>query len=73
MKKYTMLKLSIKILNILDCLKKKFCLLNVVINKKHFNLKIIIFFVLYFENRDYYQRNFEKQTFVSKKTLFKNA
>ena len=50
-----------------------FRMLNRVIDKNHSNLKVLIFFVLYFENRDHFQREliFEKKS--SKNTLFKNA
>ena len=50
-----------------------FRIFNRVIDKNHSNLKILIFFVLYFESRDHFQREliFEKR--FSKNTLFKNV
>ena len=53
--------------------KVDFRMFNRVIDKSHSNLKILIFFVLYFESRDHFQREliFEKR--FSKNTLFKNV
>ena len=42
----------------------------IFINKNHSNFKTMIFFVLYFLNRDHHQRNFDDK---KQKTIFKNA